>query len=148
MKNRGVWRRATGPLRSNYTPSGVPSFPGRPLYFQHSRISPATPVGTIAKLIRCPGVSSDSALGARFRWHRLQSVGFPHHRRIEPILAKPHRLKSVLLNQSPADGSCGAAAFLACSACSGETSRDCSTSARMPRAAAFAADSVVMHGTL
>src|ERR1700720_1153546 len=50
--------------------------------------------------------------------------------------------------QSLAEGSCGAAAFLACSDCSGETSKDCSTSARIPRAAAFAADSVVMQGIL
>src|SRR5580704_485490 len=50
--------------------------------------------------------------------------------------------------QSLAEGNCGAAAFLACSVCSGETSRVCSTSARIPRAAAFAADRVVIHGIL
>jgi hypothetical protein len=51
-------------------------------------------------------------------------------------------------HESRAEGNRYTAAFFECSDCNGVTSSDCSTRARMPRAAAFAADSVVMHGIL
>src|SRR5712691_5369643 len=50
--------------------------------------------------------------------------------------------------QSADEGDLWAAAFLACRDCRGCTSNECSISARIPRAAAFAAERVVMQGIL
>lgn len=50
--------------------------------------------------------------------------------------------------QSVEEGNCCAAVFWACRDCRGMTSNECSISARIPRAAALAAESVVMHGML